>query len=78
MVVRPLNELEFITLTTKRANDSFWQRIACIQACGKNARGLGKHFIVTYKAERVFSMDDLFQEQCLKVDYKLHDHRYDK
>ena len=30
LVVRPLNELEFIMLTQKRANDSFWHRIGCI------------------------------------------------
>lgn len=49
--VKVTNEAEFINEFRRRANDSFWKTLECIQTAIKNKIGLGKHYFVPFKVE---------------------------
>lgn len=74
--VRGLSELEFISVTQIRANDPFWQRIECIQTTMKNQRGLGEHIFVPFKSDKIFKIDDIFDDKNFEYDFHRHEKRY--
>jgi hypothetical protein len=73
--VKVANEPEFINEFRRRANDSFWKTLECIQTAIKSKIGLGKHFFIPFKVE----IKDKSKAECeLKYNYKKPGQEYEK
>lgn len=73
--VKVANEAEFINEFRRRANDSFWKTLECIQTAIKSKMGLGKHYFVPFKVE----LKDKTSVNCeLKYNYKKFGKEYEK
>ena len=66
LTTRVLNEIDFIKIGQKRSNDPVWTKVECIQSCVKSDRGVGKHFMVPFKCEKIIKIDDIFEEEIIK------------
>ena len=75
-LTRPLNELEFINVMDRRANDPFWRRLDSIQTGIKIERGPDRYFHVRLRNNNIYDLDDLTEVRNLTYNHNQFDEPY--